>query len=93
MQYYLFEEFLRIKYISKRTGKPLAKVVIGNVISRCKKIEEMLVINLDNYCDSYEKFQKLRKKIKVLELGNEEVYVYSSRLYSYFKNDSNSMNL
>ena len=85
MQKYLFEEFLSLKYKSKRTGRNLSKIVISNVSSRCRKIEELLVLDLDKYCINEEKFQNLRQKIKQLELGNEEVYMYSAKLYSYFK--------
>ena len=91
MQKYLFEEFLITKYTSKRTGKLLQKIVVSNVTSRCKKIEHLLLVDLDVYCANHDKFNKLKDRIKLLhEIGVSGAiiasYLYSLRLYFIYKN-------
>jgi len=92
MKKYLFEQFLLEKFISNRTGAKLQPIVVSNVLSRCKKIEKELKLNLDDHCSDETKLDNLRLSIyaqnkKRNKFKVPSVYIYSINLYSIFLKD------
>jgi hypothetical protein len=93
MKKYLFEQFLNDKFISTRTGHKLQPIVISNVLSRCRKIENELQINLDDFCGDESSLDFLRHTIYTLNSKKNNfkvpsVYIYAINLYYNFSKNS-----